>query len=89
MERHFFFASRQVLTHKNKWSAHPQVAVLKHRLRRVAVQELKAEMGSVAEVEDVLAELGSAAKPVLSRQSDRVPVDAGCVGCLELGSWIP
>ena len=35
------------------------VAVLKHRLRGVAVQELTAEIGDAAGVEDVLAELES------------------------------
>ena len=37
----------------------PSVAVLKHRLRRVPVQELAEEIGGAAEVEDVLAELQS------------------------------
>ena len=43
------------------WSEHPvpQVAVLKHRLRRVAVREVAGEIGGTAEVEDVLAELES------------------------------
>ena len=37
----------------------PQVAVLKHHLRHVAVQEVAEEIGGAAEVEDVLAELES------------------------------
>ena len=104
--------------------------MLKHRLRRVAVQELAAEIGGAAEVEDVLAELESeshrgaapakpqssrlfvptptlvacpvaaaakppppmpvaslgavAAKPVLPRKRERVPVDMDCVACWNL-----
>ena len=103
--------------------------MLKHRLRRVAVQELPEEIGGAAEVEDVLAELESeshcgaapakpqssrpfvptptpvacpvaevakpppmpvashgaaAAKPVLPRKRERVPVDTECVACWNL-----
>ena len=101
--------------------------MLKHRLRRVAVQELAEEIGGAAEVEDVLAELelrshsgaapakpqtsrpfvptptpvaclvaavakppppmspgSAAAKRVLPRKRERVPVDMDCVACWNL-----
>ena len=57
MKRHFLgcFQFQKI------WSEHPfpQVAVLKHRLRCVAVRELAGEIGGAAEVEDVLAKLES------------------------------
>ena len=63
----------------------PQVAVLKHRLRRVAVQELAEEIGGAAEVEHVLAELESEshrgaapAKPQSSRPFVPTPTPVAC-----------
>ena len=63
----------------------PQVVVLKHRLRRVAVQELAEEVSGAAEVEDVLAELESEshrgaapAKPHSSRASVATPTLVAC-----------
>ena len=59
--------------------------MLKHRLRRVAVQELAEEIGGVAEVEDVLAELESEshrgaapAKPQSSRPFVPTPTPVAC-----------
>ena len=63
-----------------------QVAVLKHCLRRVAVQELAEEIGGAAEVEDVLAELESEshrgaapANPQASRPSVPTPTPVACL----------
>ena len=56
--------------------------MLKHRLRRVAVQELAEEFGGAAEVEDVLADLehrGAApAKPQSSRPFVPTPTPVAC-----------
>ena len=59
--------------------------MLKHRLRRVAVQELAEEIGGAAEVEDVLAELESEshrgaapAKPQSSRPFVPTPTPVAC-----------
>ena len=61
--------------------------MLKHRLRRVAVQELAEEIGGAAEVEDVLAELESEshrgaapAKPQSSRPFVPTPTPVACPG---------
>ena len=63
----------------------PWVAVLKHRLRRVAVQELAEEIGGAAEVEDVLAELESESHVARHQQNLSLRVcshsDAGRVPC--------
>ena len=58
----------------------PEVAVLRHRLRRVAVQELAEEIGGAAEVEDVEPESqgGAAPKPQSSRPFVPTPTPVAC-----------
>ena len=74
------FSSKKILPEHT----FPQVAVLEHRMRRVAVQELAGEIGGTAEVEDVLAELESeshrGAAPAMHESSGRfsTPTPVAC-----------